>query len=279
MLADVIGLLACPVCDGGLAIAEGAVRCPKGHAYDIARQGYVNLLTTSAVPGTADTPPMVAARDAFLHAGHYLPLADALAEACGRVAAGVAGCVLEVGAGTGYYLAHVLDAMPGRVGLALDISKHAARRAAVAHPRIGAVVCDAWRGLPVADGAAALVLDVFAPRNAAEMARILAPEGTLLVVTPTARHLAEAAGPLGMLDIDPDKPDRLAAQLAERFHRTSERVLEWRMELDAGALRALAGMGPSAHHTAQAVLEERLNALATPIMVTASVTLGMYQAH
>jgi len=277
MLADVIGLLACPVCDSGLSIAHGAARCPAGHAYDVARQGYLNLLAGGAAPGTADTPSMVAARDAFLGAGHYRPLADALAETCVPAAADVAGCVLEVGAGTGYYLARVLDAMPGRVGLALDISKHAARRAAAAHPRIGAVVCDAWKRLPVADDAAAVVLDVFAPRNAAEIARVLAPEGTLVVVTPTERHLAEAAGPLGMLDIDPDKADRLAAQLAGHFRQTDERPAEWSIELDAGALRSLVGMGPSAHHVTDAALEERVNAMVAPVVVTASVSLGTYR--
>ncbi len=106
---------------------------------------------------------------------------------------------------------------------------------------------------------------------------MLAPEGTLVVVTPTGRHLAEAAGPLGLVDIDPDKPDRLAAQLAGRFHRTDERAIEWRMELDAGALRSLVRMGPSAHHVTDAALEERVATIAIPAGVTASVSLGTYR--
>ncbi len=78
---------------------------------------------------------------------------------------GVPGCAADVGAGPGYYLAAVLGQLPGRAGLALDVSKFALRRAARAHPRIGAVAADAWRRLPVADGAAAVVVNVFAPRS------------------------------------------------------------------------------------------------------------------
>ena len=63
------------------------------------------------------------------------------------------GCVLDLGAGTGWYLARVLDRLPGRSGLALDLSRHALRRAARAHARIGAVAADAWGPLPVRDAA------------------------------------------------------------------------------------------------------------------------------
>src|SRR3954452_18171067 len=116
VLADVVDLLRCPVCGDALGEAGGALRCPAGHSFDIARQGYVNL-----VPGRADTPEMVDARDAFLRAGHFRPLATALAEEA-RSAAGAGGgaVVVDLGAGTGYYLARVLDAVPGARGVAVD---------------------------------------------------------------------------------------------------------------------------------------------------------------
>ena len=126
-----------------------------------------------------DTAAMVQARADFLAAGHFAGLAaevaDTAAEALAAAAAdgAGAGCVVESGAGTGYYLARVLDALPGRVGIALDRSRYALRRAARAHERIGAVACDVWRRLPVTATAAALALDVFAPRNGAELRRIL----------------------------------------------------------------------------------------------------------
>ncbi len=152
MLAEVIRYLECPYCGAGMADAGAALRCGRGHAFDIARQGYASLLPAGAKGGGGDTAAMVQARADFLAAGHFASLADDLA----RVAEEVAGsgrvpcCLVDVGAGTGYYLAAVLGRLPERAGLALDISKFAVRKAARAHPRIGAVACDAWRRLPVA---------------------------------------------------------------------------------------------------------------------------------
>ena len=159
MLSDVLPLLRCPHCTGPLADAGPAVRCPRGHGFDVARQGYLSLLAGGGGTSTADTAAMVQARAAFLGAGHYDALSEAVAAAVGR------GPVVDVGAGTGHHLARVLDRVEGP-GLALDLSKHAARRAARAHPRAGAVVADAWRALPVADAVAGTVLSVFAPRHA-----------------------------------------------------------------------------------------------------------------
>ncbi|HKN97561.1 MAG TPA: rRNA (guanine-N1)-methyltransferase, partial [Pseudonocardiaceae bacterium] len=158
----VVTALACPVCAAGLTRYGGALRCARGHSFDIARQGYVNLLagTGSAHAGTADTAAMVADRADFLAAGHYAPLAALVAQRVGAPD----GLVVEAGAGTGYYLAAVLDRAPDAVGLALDVSPAALRRAARAHDRLGAVGWDVWRPWPVRDGVADVVLDVFAPR-------------------------------------------------------------------------------------------------------------------
>ncbi len=269
MLADAVDLLRCPVCAASLAVADGAVRCHDGHSFDIARQGYVNL-----VPGTADTAEMVEARDAFLGAGHYRPLSEALAEAAAHIRA--PGVVMDVGAGTGHHLARVLDALPGRVGLALDASPAALRRAARSHPRAAAVGADAWKPLPVKDGVAALVLSVFAPRNAAEIARVLAQDGTLLAVTPTTRHLYELVGPLGLLSVPDDKEDRVDAQLASQFSLSGRRTVEHAMFLTRDEAAQIVRMGPSAWHVDEQSVAERLAALPDPLTVTASATLSRY---
>ncbi|MDP9135674.1 MAG: 23S rRNA methyltransferase, partial [Actinomycetota bacterium] len=71
MLADVIDLLRCPHCGGALELDGGTGRCAAGHSFDVARQGYLNLLPGDARTGTADTATMVRARAQFLAAGHY----------------------------------------------------------------------------------------------------------------------------------------------------------------------------------------------------------------
>jgi 23S rRNA (guanine745-N1)-methyltransferase len=254
------------------------LRCAAGHSFDIARQGYVSLFAGSGRRGEADTATMVEAREAFLGAGHYARLSQALAEEA-RAAAAVApgpGAVVELGAGTGYHLARVLDALPEQRGIAIDTSSAALRRAARAHPRAAAIGADGWRSLPLSDGVAALVLSVFAPRNPAEIARILAPGGSLLAVTPTTRHLYELVGAVGLLSVPEDKEDRLDTQLTPHLALTARRGIEHAMFLARDEAAQIVRMGPSAWHVDERTADERLAALPDPLTVTASVTLSRY---
>jgi 23S rRNA (guanine745-N1)-methyltransferase len=277
VLDDVIPYLACPHCGRAMSRSGGSLRCQAGHSFDIARQGYVSLLPAGSAAVGGDTAAMVQARGDFLAAGHFAGLAAALSRAAGAAGGSVSGCVADVGAGTGYYLAAVLDRLPGRAGLALDSSRFALRRAARAHPRIGAIGCDAWRPLPVADAAAALVLNVFAPRNGAELRRILAPSGTLLVVTPARDHLGELVGPLKLLTVDRRKPERLAAKLGPYFELAGRCEHTETLSLPRRAVADLVAMGPSSWHVAAPALEARIAALPEPVRVTLAVTLSAYQ--
>jgi 23S rRNA (guanine745-N1)-methyltransferase len=278
MLRDVLEFLVCPHCGADLVLADRAVSCPNGHSYDVARQGYVNLLPGDARTATADTAAMVAAREAFFAAEHFAPLVRAVADEARRIAsAGNSGCVIDLGAGPGRYLSAVLECLPGRVGLALDLSRYALRRAARSHPRIGAAVCDVWRPLPVRAEAAALVLDVFAPRNGAEIHRVLRHDGALLTVTPTADHLREIVSALDLLTVDEDKPDRLRRQLGPHLRRVRETPVTFTMTLTAADVHALVAMGPSAWHVDPDHLDRRVRALSEPVEVTAAVTLGEYR--
>ncbi|HEX2070950.1 MAG TPA: methyltransferase domain-containing protein [Thermoleophilaceae bacterium] len=278
MLADVIDSLRCPHCGDGLELRDGSATCAvAGHSFDVARQGYLSLLPGNARTGTADTAAMVRARAGFLAAGHYAPVAEAVAGAA--LGAGVTdGVVLDVGAGTGHYLAAVLDRLPEARGIALDISKHALRAAARAHPRIGAVGCDAWAGLPVRDGAATLAINVFAPRDPVELARALAPGGALVVVTPNRGHLGELVSRVGMLTVQERKRERLEGKLGGLFHAVGETAVERELVLDHDALRALVAMGPSARHLSEDEVARRVAALPDPRTVTLSVTVATYRA-
>jgi 23S rRNA (guanine745-N1)-methyltransferase len=172
----------------------------------------------------------------------------------------------------------VLDALPpDAFGLATDVSKAAVRAAARAHPRADAVICDAWQPLPIADATVGIALDVFAPRPAAEFARVLRPDGVLLVVTPTADHLCELIEPLGLLHVDPDKADRVSAQLDAGFALIRRDAIGATMSLDHVAVRTLVGMGPSAWHTNSEELDARIARLAALTAVSASVTLAAYR--
>lgn len=274
-MAAVAEALRCPECGRGLIFADSVLRCERGHSFDIARQGYVSLLTGAAGKLTGDSAAMLDARAAFQSAGYFTPVAEAIADAAVSSSPERDGeRVLDIGAGTGYYTARVLDALPAARGIALDIAKAAGRRCARAHPRAAAVVADAWRGLPVGDHTITLAMSVFAPRNPGEIVRALAPAGRYIVVTPTAAHLAELIDPLGMVTVDPDKDRRLTEALAGRFERRAGATVEYPMSLPHEAIAALVGMGPSAHHAATPA--DRIAALPDPCTVTASVSVAVY---
>jgi 23S rRNA (guanine745-N1)-methyltransferase len=270
---DLVAVLRCPVCSEGLLLEDRTARCPHGHAYDLAKQGYLNLLPAASNGIEGDSAAMVGARTVFLGTGHYAPIRDALIL---QADLGADDLVVEVGAGTAYYLSGVLGTSDQRRGIALDVSKYAARRAAKADPRIASVVCDAWRELPVVDGSAQLMLNVFAPRNAAEMARVLAPDGRLLVVTPNQGHLAELVDVLGMVSVDEEKERRLEESLAGEFDRAGGEVIEETMALDRSAVEQLVLMTPSARHLNYRELLQKIAVLPEPAIVTLSVTLSVW---
>jgi 23S rRNA (guanine745-N1)-methyltransferase len=270
MIPSLIPYLRCPVCRDGLAAVDASLRCPRGHSFDEARQGYVHL-AAGPVTHPGDSAAMVEARSRFLAAGHYIPLARALADTAppGKL-------VLDSGAGTGYYLGAVLDALPEAVGLAVDVSKPALRRAARSHPRAGAILADVWRALPVGEDVVDVLLNVFAPRNGPEFARVLAPDGVLLVVTPTAGHLAELVDALALLRVDPDKQDRVTAALSPWFVEKETAVHEWPLALSHAEVTTLVGMGPSAWHVDPVTLAGWVAGLAEPVRVTARVRVSRY---
>ncbi len=255
------------------------LRCANGHSFDVARQGYVNLMPGGAKAGTADTAEMVAERAAFLGAGHYAPLASALA---GLAAAAAAGderpVVLDAGAGTGYYLAAVLERLgPGAVGLALDISVRALRRAARAAPGIGAAGWDTWQPLPVRPASVSVIVNVFAPRNGPEFRRVLRPGGTLIVATPALGHLAELVAAAGLISVDEHKDERLAATLGPYFTATDRQDFPVPLRLTHADAARLVAMGPSAWHTNVPETRARLAPLPEPLPVTAAFTLTTYR--
>jgi 23S rRNA (guanine745-N1)-methyltransferase len=268
----VVDRLRCPHCGGGLALGAGVLLCENGHSHDVARQGYVTLTGSRRSPLAGDSAAMVEARRRFLSAGHYAPLSNALADA-----ARDAECILDLGAGPGHHLARVLDGFPDAVGLALDSSRPALRRALRAHPRIAAVACDVWQELPLGDRAIDLALNVFAPRNAPELGRVLASGARLLVVTPTERHLAELVAALGMLSVPADKQADVESKLAAYFEPVGRDELDFPLTLTRADLRALVQMGPSAHHVDPDELEQRLAELPEPAHATASVVLETFR--
>ena len=188
-------LFRCPLCAEPLRREEHTCRCPAGHSFDIAREGYTYLLPAnrkhSAAPG--DDREMAAARRDFLAKRYYEPLLHTL---CQEILprCGDAPTLLDSGCGEGYYTAGIYQALqaagkqPRMAGI--DISKFILRSAAKREKRVEFAVASSYR-LPLADGSIDLLLDCFSPLALEEFRRVLRPGGTFLYVVPAADHLWE----------------------------------------------------------------------------------------
>ena len=188
-------LFRCPLCAKPLRREEHACRCPVGHSFDIAREGYTYLLPAnrehSAAPG--DDREMAAARRDFLSRGYYEPLLNTL---CSEILprCGDAPTLLDSGCGEGYYTAGIYQALqaagkqPRMAGI--DISKFILRSAAKRERGVEFAVASAYR-LPLADASVDVLLNCFSPLAIEEFRRVLRPGGHFLYVVPGAEHLWE----------------------------------------------------------------------------------------
>jgi 23S rRNA (guanine745-N1)-methyltransferase len=273
------------VCGEALAETDGALTCSAGHSFDIAREGYVNLLPSQhrARGIDGDLPSMLQARRRFLEAGHYRPLMtrlasdveDLLRERDAAHAASERGpCVLEVGCGEGYYLGNLAEKIGATDGprvtfVGTDLSKPAAKLAAKRYPHCTFFVADVRRRIYLQDQSVSVVLDVFAPRNPAEFARILEPGGFALIVIPSAQHLASARAQLGLLGIEEDKEGRVVERFGEAFELVDRAELSYSIELSPESASDVVGMGPSHWHRAQGATV----VIAEPITTEASFVI------
>ncbi len=271
-------MLVCPICELALTREGPRYHCPNAHSFDIARDGYVNLLR---VPYPGDTRAMLQARRAFLDAGHYRPLAaDIAAHVRDHLCANTATpAVLDIGCGEGTYIATVAGALNAAnipaTCFGLDVAKDAVSMAAKRHPGVQFLVANTRSRLPFAAASLGTLLCVFAPRNPQEFARVLAPGGLFLVAMPSPQHLREARAAFGLLDVEPEKERHIQAQFAGDFILAGTEPIEYTLTLTGPDLANLILMSPSARHVAPAQLDRARNA--DQFAVTASFVVQRYR--
>ena len=184
--------LVCPICGLPLVKQDRSYVCDNRHSFDVARQGYVNLLTVqqkhSLAPG--DTREQVLSRRSFLEEGHYAPIAQALIHAARKH--GAQGEILDVGCGEGYYSTRLAKALELPL-TGLDISKEAVRCAAAKY-KDARWLCATAAHIPVADGAAGVITSLFALTLPEEYRRVLAEGGLYLQVLAAQDHLLGLKG-------------------------------------------------------------------------------------
>jgi 23S rRNA (guanine745-N1)-methyltransferase len=237
--------LRCPVCQLDLQSEPKRYLCGAGHSFDIARQGYVNLLLSSQRPSQApgDSAEMIADRRAFLETDAYAPMRDRVIdrlEAWQR-ATGQPQQVLDLGCGEGYYTAAFAN-NPQRQVFGLDISKPALALAAKRSRQV--VWCvGTSRALPFHDGSLDVVVNIFCRPHEAETQRVLKADGSLLMVGPGANHLMELREVLYERLIVEDSHS-LDNVLSKGFALADEETLEYSIALQQPAILQLARMTP-----------------------------------
>ena len=179
--------LICPICSNPLTRQDRSYVCPGRHSFDIARQGYVNLLTVqqkhSLNPG--DTREQVLSRRSFLEAGFYTPISDALIENAREL--GITGAILDAGCGEGWYSARLAEALGAEL-VGFDISKEAVRCAAAKYKGHTWLTATAAH-IPVPDRSADLVMSLFAVTLPEEFSRVLKAGGYYFQVLACQDHL------------------------------------------------------------------------------------------
>lgn len=246
------GLLRCPQCTQPLRVDSRSLKCPAGHTFDIAREGYVNLLPprggSHRVHG--DSAAMVDARGRFFACGHYTPLAHALIGVLDHALAGRGvPRLLDAGCGEGHLLGMLVDGLvadgqrPRVYGF--DLSKAAIRLAARRLPHAALAVANVRHAWPFAAAVFDVVLSVLAPRNGVEFARMLRPGGRLVIVIPGPDHLANLRAIVPLLPVSPDKESRLLGDLAG-FHLQSRQEVRFPLRLAGEDAGLLVDMTPNA---------------------------------
>ncbi|MGH2496003.1 MAG: putative RNA methyltransferase [Ktedonobacteraceae bacterium] len=253
-----IALLACPLCHTGLRQIDAALKCANGHSFDIAREGYVNLLLQKR---TGDAKEMLRARRNFLERGFYAPLADAVNESVHTHLSDLPELpyILDAGCGEGYYLDRLQQSSlaPSQNGcyIGIDISKEAIRMAAKHYRRSLFVVADIKQRLVLADHAIHVILNIFAPRNPSEFARVAVAGGILIVVIPGPEHLLQLRTALGLLGIEEQKQQHVKEQFAAHFDFVKSYNIAYAMRLNREEIEQVVIMTPNYWHLTDEIHE------------------------
>lgn len=225
----------CPLCKYPLSLISPTSQCENGHSFDMAKAGYVNLFPVqfknSKNPG--DDKAMVRARREF-HSKHgYLPLKQKMvALLADNAPVSDVFRVYDAGCGEGSYLYHIVEGLNDKnintSGAGSDIAKIAVELAAKAYKSLQFVVASSF-DLPLQDATQHAVIQVFAPGDSKEYARVLEPDGLLITVDPAPDHLFE----LKALIYDQPQQHSVGAGERDGFSLLSDEALSYALTFDS----------------------------------------------
>ncbi len=265
-------IVRCSVCGSAMQKENNTLACmgARRHTFDFAAQGYVNLAGPRAAGG-GDDATLIAARTAFLSAGHYAPFAARIASLL-REHLSVGATVLDAGCGEGYYTCRLAEA--GFHVMGIDLSKRGVRAAASLAKRSALDAFFAVAGIfdmPVADASLDAVVSLFAPLDEKEMLRVLKPGGLLVTAGAGSRHLWALKSVL----YDTPRENEPRADLPVSMALLHTEKLAFDMNLENAALQNLFAMTPYYYRTPRAG-QARLQATDS-LTVGAEMDIAVYR--
>jgi len=295
--------LRCPVCKASLLLESQTYRCANNHSFDLAKEGYVNLLLShqrkSKNPG--DDKAMIQARRRFFDSDAFNPVTEALQHSTSHIPHPTSHVphptqeirlelatatkqsevtILDCGCGEG----HFLSALSGtRFGV--DVSKEAIRAAAKRYKDVTWIVANGMRELPFADQSLDCILSVLAPRNTDEFARILKPSGMLILGVPGPNHLIELRSRLNANAGDfEEKADEAAEKCAPLFEERSRDNIAYEITLNQKQIADLIQMTPIFWNSSPEAKEEvrqlsELNITISFVILTLGLRFTMKDHH
>jgi len=240
-MGETVRYLRCPLCLGAFSREGNSLRCARGHCYDLARQGYVNL-----APGRRDSfykKEMFESRARVFEAGVFEPVAEELTRAFNQYVRSEEPVVLDAGCGEGYYLRRVAAGRKmTRIGL--DLNRDAVRLAAKSTKDASFAVGD-LAAIPLADGCCDAVLDIFTPANYAQFKRVLKPGGVLFKIAPRSGYLVQLRrAARGRIRSEQDDEDRVGRYARRHMRMLEQRTITYTMPVSSELAVHLAQMTP-----------------------------------
>ena len=261
---------ACPICQEALDLVQQSLACPNRHSFDLAKFGYVNLAPQVKASKDYDKENFQN-RQLVLENGFYDHILHALSECLSPLAHPVN--ILDIGCGEGYYSRSLQERHPDHSFYAFDLSKESIQLAAKSDQewKVKWFVGDLAR-LPLLDQSMDLLLDIFSPANYQEFKRVLAPDGRLIKVIPTAAHLQEIRQ---KVKDHLDQADYSNEQIIQHFsdHFTIENTFHCQgtFELTPVLREALLSMTPLLFHIDPAQID--WNDM-TQVTISATILIG-----
>lgn len=236
-----LSLFACPICQESMTIQEqGRMVCSANHSFDIAKQGYINMLTHGAA--SKYSKKLFESRKTVIDSGIYDEIEDKIIELIAP-----AQTVLDTGCGEGSHLARIMAEKKG-IGVGIDIAKEGILAASRHYPEQIWCVGDLAKS-PFAKSSFDAILNILSPANYEEFKRLLAPGGCVVKVVPQSKYLHELRA---QLYADSDKEsysnDQIVARFKESFMEVSVKRITYTTSLAIELIPALLEMTPMGWH-------------------------------